>query len=157
MLELPCRFWRQLVKQENHPLTLLPYAKGMASRISHRRWLLRDVPHIAALLVWAAFGFAILTYFVDWSTLQRWMMLTASRGNAAATTQADVSTGKKPYNGTILFVPPRGDFCSEWMFDNRNGEMWDKGQVNCSVTNSTDKAEGMSGLRMRAIGKAFKD
>jgi hypothetical protein len=44
------------------------------------------------------------------------------------------------------------------MFDNRNGEMWDKGQVNCSVTNSTDKAaEGMSGLRMRAIGKAFKD
>ncbi len=130
----------------------------MVSRMSHRRWLLRDVPHIAALFVWVAFGFAILTYFVDLSTLQRWMMLTASRGTAAAKTQADVSNGQKPYTGTILFVPPRGDLCSEWMFDNRNGDMWDKGQVDCSVMVPTDKStEGMSGARMRAIGKAFKD
>jgi hypothetical protein len=129
----------------------------MATRISHRRWLLREVPHIVALFVWAAFGFAILTYFVDASTLQRWMLV-ASRGTAAAKTQADVSNGQKPYTGSILFVPPRGDFCSEWMFDNRNGEMWDKGQVNCSAMVPTDKStDGMSAARMRAIGKAFKD
>ncbi|HEV7822245.1 MAG TPA: hypothetical protein VGO84_13775, partial [Burkholderiales bacterium] len=104
----------------------------MATRISHRRWLLRDVPHIAALLVWAAFGFAILTYFVDWTPLQHWL-LTASRGAAPAKTQADASNGQTPYTGSILFVPTRGDFCTKWMFDNRNGEMWDQGKVDCSM------------------------
>jgi hypothetical protein len=128
----------------------------MATRISKRRWLLRDVPRIGTLLVWAAFGFSILTYFVDWSSLQRWM-LTASRG-AAANAQADTSSDQKLYTGSIIFVPARGDFCSEWTFDNRNGEMWDKGKVNCSVAPPSNKpVEGMSALRMRAIGKAFKD
>jgi len=57
----------------------------MASRISHRCWLLRDVPHIAALFVWAAFGFAILTYFADSASVQRWILV-AYRGTAAAKT-----------------------------------------------------------------------
>lgn len=129
----------------------------MATRTSHRRWLLREVPHIVALFVWGAFGFAILTYFVDSATLQHWM-LTVSRGNAAPKTQADASNGQKPYTGSILFVPSRGDFCTKWMFDNRNGGMWDQGQVDCSVMATPDKStEGMSTLRMQAIGKAFKD
>jgi hypothetical protein len=129
----------------------------MASRVSHRRWLLREVPHIVALFVWAAFGFAILTYFVDTATFQRWI-LTVSRGNAAPKTQADASNGQKPYNGSILFVPSRGDFCTKWMFDNRSGGMWDQGQVDCSVMATPDKStEGMSTLRMQSIGKAFNN
>ena len=126
----------------------------MASRTSHRRWLLREVPHIVALFAWAAFGFAILTYFVDSTQLQRWMLATY-RGTAAAKTPADVNNGQKPYSGSILFVPPRGDYCAEWTFDNRNGEMWDKGPVNCSVMAPRDANEGLSAERMRAIGKAF--
>lgn len=128
----------------------------MATRISHRRWLLREVPHIVAVFAWASFGCAILTYFVDTTPLQRWM-LAAYRGNAKATIPADVNNGEKPYTGSILFVPPRGDFCAEWKFDNRNGNMSDNGQVNCSVMAPKDPNEGLSAMRMRSIGKAFKD
>jgi hypothetical protein len=117
---------------------------------------MRDMPRIGVLFVWMAFAFALVNYFVDWTSVQRWM-LTASRGTAAAKTPADVSDGRKPFTGAILFVPPRGDFCSKWIFDNRNGDMWDGGQVDCSVAAPRDPGEGMSAERMRAIGKAFKE
>jgi hypothetical protein len=141
--------------------TFRPHPVGtgiMATRVSsHRRWLLREVPHIVALFVWAAFGFAILTYFVDSASLQRWMLV-AYRGTAAAKTQTDASNGQKPYNGSIFFVPPRGELCAEWMFDNRNGDMWDNGRVKCPGPPTPDKpSEGMSAQRMQAIGKAFKE
>jgi len=39
----------------------------MAARKSfHRRWMLRDIPRTYVLLVWLAFGTAILIYSNDW-------------------------------------------------------------------------------------------
>lgn len=116
---------------------------------------MRDLPRIGVLFVWMAFAFAVLNYFVDWSSVQRWM-LTTSRGTAAPQTQADVNDGRRPFTGAILFVPPIGDFCSKWIFDNRNGNMWDGGRVDCSAASPRDANEGLSAERMRAIGKAFK-
>jgi hypothetical protein len=43
----------------------------MASRISSRRWLLRDIPLTSVLFVWVSFGFSILIYFIDWSSARR--------------------------------------------------------------------------------------
>ena len=43
----------------------------MASRVSPRRWLLRDIPRTGILLVWVAFTFSIAIYFIDWTSLWR--------------------------------------------------------------------------------------
>ena len=43
----------------------------MASRVSYRRWLLREIPQAYVLLVLVAFVVGIFTYFIDWSTVRR--------------------------------------------------------------------------------------
>jgi hypothetical protein len=126
----------------------------MATRHSNRRWLLRDVPRLGVLSVWALAGFALLAYCFEGPALMR-IVATALR---PATVPA-AATGNDPgvYAGSILFVPPRGELCGQWMFDNRNGALWDNGQVNCRPTNAVSKpAEVTSAARMIAIGKAFK-
>ena len=127
----------------------------MATRLSNRRWLLRDVPRLGALSVWALAGFAILAYFFDRPTLQH-MMSAALRPATVAKPSADPGNAPSIYTGSILFVPPRGELCEQWKFDNRNGAMSDNGQVNCRPTSGTKPDEVSSAARMIAIGKAFK-
>src|SRR5665647_539801 len=93
-----------------------------ASRVSARRWLLRDIPLSFVLFVWVAFCFSILIYFFDWAQV---------RHETAASPQMNYANNDKLYTGSIIIVPTRGDLCWERMLDNRNGKMWDKGYVRC--------------------------
>ena len=118
---------------------------------SHRRWMFRDIPRTYVLLIWLAFGVAILIYSNDWHP-SGW---TALRQETSVKPSAPVVEN---YTGAIILVPPRGDNCRQLMLDNRTGRMWEKGEVNCyeAVTRSEkDQRGGMSTLRMNAIGKAF--
>jgi hypothetical protein len=130
-----------------------PGAAQMAARRSpHRHWFLRDIPRTYVLLVWLAFGVAILIYANDWHP-SGW---TALRHEAAV--KQPPANKFEPYTGSIIFVPTRGEDCQEIRLDNRTGKMWDKGAVNCTEAVSRSEREqlgGMSSLRMDAIGKAF--
>ena len=128
----------------------------MATRLSNRRWLLRDVPHLGALSVWALAGFAALVYCFDWPALQR---ITADMLRSTMPAKSSTDTGNAPtiYTGSILFVPPRGELCAQWIFDNRNGGMWDNGQVSCKPDAASNRPEEVkSTARILAIGRAFK-
>lgn len=122
-----------------------------ARQLSRHRWFLRDIPRTYVLLVWLAFGLAILIYANDWHP-SGWTVL---RHEASVKPPA----GKiDNYSGSIIFVPTRGEDCQEFVIDNRTGKMWDKGSVNCNEAVSRadrDQRGGMSTLRMNAIGKAF--
>ncbi len=113
--------------------------------------MLRDIPRTYVLLVWLAFGAAILIYSTDWHP-SGW---TALRHEAAAP-QPSVSLTER-YTGAIIIVPERGEDCRQMMLDNRTGRMWDNGPVNCyeAVSRSEKERGGMSSLRINAIGKAF--
>ena len=119
---------------------------------SHRRWFMRDMRRTYVLLVWLAFGFAILIYSNDWHP-SGWSAL---RNEAA--TKPPQPAHVESYTGSIIIVPTRGDFCWQRMLDNRTGKMWDKGYVNCDEALSRaekDARGGMSTARINAIGKAF--
>jgi hypothetical protein len=125
----------------------------MATRLSNRHWLLRDVPRLGVLSLWALAGFAVLAYCFEGPALMR---IVATAFQPAALPAA---TGNDPdiYTGSIIFVPPRGELCGQWIFDNRNGALRDNGQVNCRPASAGGKpVEVTSAARMIAIGKAFK-
>jgi hypothetical protein len=117
----------------------------------HRHWILRDIPRTYVLLVWLAFGVALLIYSNDWRP-SGW---TALRNEASQKPPMPVVEN---YTGSIILVPSRGENCRQMMLDNRTGKMWDKGYVNCyEAVSRSDKEQrgGMSSLRLNAIGKAF--
>ena len=94
----------------------------MAARKSpHRHWMLRDIPRTYVLLVWLAFGVALLIYSNDWHP-SGW---TALRQEATAPKPPVSAT--EQYTGSIIIVPTRGEDCRQMMLDNRTGRMWDKG------------------------------
>lgn len=128
-------------------------ANVMAARArSRRRWFMRDIPRTYVLLVWLAFGFAVFIYSNDWRP-SGWSAL---RHEAAAKPPQPAHV--ESYTGSIIIVPTRGDFCWQRMLDNRTGQMWDKGYVNCEEAVSRgekDARHGMSTARINAIGKAF--
>jgi hypothetical protein len=122
-------------------------------RVSSRHhWFTRDIPRTNILLIWLAFGAAVLIYSIDWhpsgwSALKKETAAKPSPRNDAAY-----------YTGSIIIVPTRGDQCWRRMLDNRTGKMWDQGYVNCDEAVAPlekDQRVGMSSLRMNAIGKAF--
>lgn len=58
------------------------------------------------------------------------------------------------YTGSILFAPPEGSTCRQFLFDNRTGRFSDNGNVDC------DRAEGIGAehypiARLSAISRAF--
>jgi hypothetical protein len=77
------------------------------------------------LLVWLAFGVALLIYSNDWHP-SGWTELrqeaTAPKPPVSVTDQD---------TGSIMIVPTRGEDCRQMMLDNRTGRMWDNGVVNC--------------------------
>ncbi len=59
------------------------------------------------------------------------------------------------YTGSILFTPPEGRICHQFLFDNRTGRFTDNGNVDC------EQAEGMEAEhypvpRIWAISKSFQ-
>lgn len=137
----------------------------MTSRALSRGWLLIDLPRTIVLLAWIAFGCSILFYFSDWFPHWRDVVIAPQANSGTRIDQANSGTrvdkdeSDKLYNGLIFIVPTRGDRCWERVLDNRTGRMWDKGYVNCDEAAARlaaqSQPEGLSALRMRAIGKAF--
>jgi hypothetical protein len=126
----------------------------MVSRVSTRRWLLRDIPRTYVVLVWAACIVGILMYFTDWSPIRQETVAKPKLNNGE-----NNETAGQRYTGSII-VPTHGAFCWEWMFDNRTGRMIDKGYVNCDEAAAQiaekNPRQGMDVIRLRAIGKAFQ-
>lgn len=134
----------------------------MATRQSTQSWLLRDLPRLGALSGWALAAFLILAYGVTWPALPRMSVFSGLAGlgfrpAAATKPTADAGNAQGVYTGSILFVPPRGEICGQWAFDNRNGAMWDNGQVNCRPASAAKSDDGLAAARMIAIGRAFKN
>ena len=127
----------------------------MAARLSsHRRWFLRDIPRTYLMFVWLAFGATLLIYFNDWHP-SGWSAL---RPQKAATPQPQRSAAEI-YTGSIIIVPATGENCQKLVIDNRTGEMWDKGYVNCYAAASPperDPSKAISSKRINAIGNAFR-
>ena len=127
----------------------------MARHVASRRWLSRDIWRAFVLLLWASFFIAIIINVFDWPVLR-----------AAAVKPRANTAGVMPgfdrealYRGAIFFVPEFGDICWERMLDNRTGNMWDRGYVNCDDAVSElleNKQRGsLSNERMELISKAF--
>ena len=127
---------------------------NMASLVPSRHWHLRDVPLAVVLLVWVAFTASVFFYFSDWFPVRHEVAVKTQLHHASRKTDED-----RLYSGSIFIVPERGDRCWELGLDNRTGKMWDKGFVNCyeAISRSVagKKFEGISGERLRAIGKTF--
>ncbi len=119
----------------------------MSPRVSNRTWLLRDVPRTVALVAWLAFAFSVLILFADWPQRE-------PRQEAAAP-PVDL---QEQYSGSII-VHKRGEECWQRVLDNRSGQMWDIGVVNCAdamtpvIPDATVSITGAD--RLRAISKAF--
>jgi hypothetical protein len=128
----------------------------MATRISSHRWFLRDIPRTYVVLVWLAFGLSLLFFFSDWSPVRREAAVQQQQNvnNANATNNA------RRYAGSIIVVPERGNRCLERGIDNRTGEMWDKGFVDCDEVArkllGEKQRSSLSDERMYSIVKAFR-
>lgn len=120
----------------------------MVSRVTSRRWLLRDIRPTYVLLVLVAFAVAIFAYSIDWST--------ARHEGPERPKNANI---EQRYAGSII-VPTGGDFCWTFVIDNRTGSMRDGGQLKCAeATRQFDEknpSQNMDMLRLREVGKAFR-
>jgi len=118
-----------------------------------------EFPRAFMLLVWTGFAVALLLSALGWSPLRLALAPRHPTKLAAATT---VLNNDEIYTGSIYFVPLIGEHCWERMLDNRNGDMWDKGYVDCDEVlrpqkpATTSPRRSMSGERMLAISRALR-
>ena len=121
----------------------------MASRVSSRRWLLREIPQTYVLLVLVAFVVAIFTYFIDWSTVRR-----------ESAVQPNNDNNEQRYTGSII-IPTGRDMCWTMMFDNRTGKLRENGYVKCEEAErqfaEKNPPRGAEMVRLREVGKAFRN
>lgn len=122
----------------------------MASHISSRRWLLREIRPAYLLLVSVALAVAILAYFVDWSTIRR---------ERVHVVQPKNDNVERRYIGSII-VPTGGDMCWTFILDNRSGKMRDGGFSKCDEAirqfDEKNSSQSLDSVRLRDVGKAFR-
>lgn len=122
----------------------------MASHISSRRWLLREIRPAYLLLVSVALAVAILAYFIDWSTVRR------ERVRAVQPKNDNV---ERRYAGAII-VPTGGDMCWTFILDNRSENMRDGGFSKCDEAlrqfDEKNPSQNLDTVRLRDVGKAFR-
>jgi hypothetical protein len=117
----------------------------MASRVSSRRWLLREVPQAYVLLVLVAFVVSIFTYFIDWPTVRR-----------KSAVQPTNNTINQRYSGSII-IPMGMDMCWTIMLDNRTGNMRDGGHIKCAeATGQFSETISPERTRLREVSKSFR-
>jgi hypothetical protein len=117
----------------------------MASHLSSRRWFLREFRLAYVPLVLVAFVVAILTYFIDWSTVWRESAVRPNNGN-----------NEQRYTGSII-VPTGGGMCWATILDNRTGSLRDGGYFKCDeATRQSAEKISPEGTRLREVGKAFR-
>lgn len=121
----------------------------MVSRVSYRRWLLRDIRLTYVLFVLVAFVVAIFAYSIDWSP--------ARHKGPERSKNVDI---EQRYAGSII-VPTGGDLCWTFVIDNRTGSLRDGGYSKCDeATRKFDEknpSQGMEMLRLRDVGRAFRN
>jgi hypothetical protein len=133
----------------------------MAPHRLARRWMLRDVAQFLVLFAGIAVVFGVVAFTVDWELVRAEFAgggksSFASKPNAVSKQQSNNAGNAELYTGSIILVPPSGEQCLERALDNRTGQMWDKGYVNCyDFARGAEKNSGLSASRMRAIGNAF--
>lgn len=130
----------------------------MSSQSSLGRWTLRDWPMSRIALGGIAISLAILFYYLN-GWVPPWLR---GAGNlyGGGTAQAQTKQNDDAhYLGSIILSPRRGDKCWERGLDNRNGDIWDKGYVDCDVVPSLktlqEEAKSLAARRLKAIGRAF--
>jgi hypothetical protein len=138
----------------------------MASHVSSRHHVLRDLPRTFVVLVCAALVASLLILFFHYRS-------PAHRENAVKPQlnelglqlnelrpQLNEFNIDKRYAGSIVAGSLYEDKCREFILDNRNGNMWDKGYVKCYDVFSQPSEEnppiGMDAFRLREVGKAFR-
>jgi len=129
---------------------------SMRPDVIPRHWLSREIRSAFVLLVWVAFAFAILLNLFDWPPFRKFIAVRSLAHPAETKRVIDVD---KLYTGSIFFVSPSGDSCLERMIDNRTGNMWDNGYVDCyelarALGQPRPNTEGAE--RVRAIGAALR-
>ena len=118
----------------------------MASHVSSRRWLLRDIRQGYGLLVLVAFVVAILAYFIDWSTFRYEAAVKPKKENI-----------EQRYTGSIV-VPTGGGLCWTYILDNRTGYLRDGGYSKCDeAKRQIDEKTSPEATRLREVGKAFRN
>jgi hypothetical protein len=118
----------------------------MASHVSSRRWLLRDIRPTYVLLVMVAFVVVIVAYFIDWSPVRRESAVPPKNDNI-----------EQRYTGSVIIQTGR-DLCWTFMFDNRTGNMRDGGYSKCDeATRQFADKLSPEGARLRDVGKAFRN
>ncbi len=131
----------------------------MASRVlSHYRFF-RDLPPAFLLLGCVVVAMSLLmVLFSYWSPLPR--KSTTTPHLKVSEPQLNEFNFDKRYAGEIITGSPYDGNCQELIFDNRNGNMWDKGNVNCDSVLlqflQQDRPKNMDVLRLREVGKAFR-
>ena len=118
----------------------------MASRVSSRHWLLRDIRPTYVLLVMVAFVVVIFAYFIDWSPVRRESAVPPKNDNI-----------EQRYTGSVI-IHTGGDLCWTFILDNRTGNMRDGGYSKCDeVTRQFAEKLSPEGARLRDVGKAFRN
>src|SRR5664280_3091290 len=123
----------------------------MASHVSSRRWLLREIRPAYVLLVLVAFVVAIFAYFIDWFPVRRESAVRPRLNNG------NNDNIEQRYTGSVI-IPTGGDLCWTFMLDNRTGNMRDGGYSKCNeITRQFDKTISPERARLRDVGKAFRN
>jgi len=128
----------------------------MGTRRTSRYWLSRDIRLASALFVWTAFVVAVLINLFDW---QPFRPAIAVQSQANPTAPKHALESDKIYTGAIFFVPSSGDYCLQRMIDNRTGNMWDNGSVDChelARALGQPRRNTLGLARVRAIGEALR-
>jgi hypothetical protein len=118
----------------------------MASHVSSRRWLLREIRPTYVLLVLVAFVVIIFAYFIDWSPVRRESAVPPKYDNI-----------EQRYTGSVI-IHTGGDLCWTFMLDNRTGNMRDGGYSKCDeATRQFAAKNSAEEIRLREVGKAFRN
>ena len=124
----------------------------MASRLTSRRWFLRDLSRNYRLLGMAALGIAILTYFIDWTPVRHETSVKPDLNIAPN------AKNEQQFTGSIIF-PIRGNLCRQIILDNRTWNMSEKGYVKCdeaiSELEEKNKVESGDVKRLQSVSRAF--
>ena len=117
----------------------------MASHLSSRRWLLREFRLAYVPLVLVAVVAAILTYFIDWSTVRRKSVVRPTNDNI-----------EQRYTGSII-IPTSDGLCWRSILDNRTGSLRDGGYSKCDdATLQFDERSSPEETRLHEVSKAFR-
>lgn len=128
----------------------------MASRVSTRRWLLRDIRPAYVLLLLVGFVVAFFSYFIDWPSVRRESTARPNSDNAARPKGENI---EQHYTGSII-IPTGKGLCWTFILNNRTGYMLDGGYLKCDEVMhqfaGSNSREGMDMFRLREVGKAFR-